>query len=154
MSMRLYIDCDQYNNVELRAKLKGQLCLQAYSYLAHHHPKAPSREQLQALFDELKVDFPEVSLCTSCFPRIIEGADSGCVTAQPFNLKRGEILQIANSRPAALVEIHLVSKQPHNLIKCLMLCFEAHDWEHCTSLCPAKWQLICRCASCSDRGEL
>ncbi|BDA42270.1 hypothetical protein COCOBI_03-1570 [Coccomyxa sp. Obi] len=52
----------------------------AFSYLAQHHPQAPSREQLQALFDELK----------------------------PFNLKRGEILQIANSRPAALVEIHLI----------------------------------------------
>lgn len=28
---------------------------------------------------------------------------------QPFNLKRGELLQVANLRPAALVEVHLVS---------------------------------------------
>lgn len=34
---------------------------------------------------------------------------------QPFNLSRGEILQIANSRPAVLVEIHLVST--HNFSK-------------------------------------
>ncbi|EIE20750.1 hypothetical protein COCSUDRAFT_57315 [Coccomyxa subellipsoidea C-169] len=27
---------------------------------------------------------------------------------QPFNLSRGEILQIANFRPAALVEVHLI----------------------------------------------
>jgi len=27
---------------------------------------------------------------------------------QPFNLKRGELLQIANLTPAALVEVHLV----------------------------------------------
>ncbi|KAK9901592.1 hypothetical protein WJX75_003813 [Coccomyxa subellipsoidea] len=52
----------------------------AYSYLLQKHPHSPTREELQAFFDDLK----------------------------PFNLSRGEILQIANSRPAVLVEIHLI----------------------------------------------
>lgn len=77
MTTSLYIECDQYNKVKLRAKLKCQLCLQAYSYLAYHHPEAPSREQLQAFFDDLKVNFPEVSFGNPCFPGTVDGAYSG-----------------------------------------------------------------------------
>ena len=78
MTMSLHVASHQYNKVELRANLNADCVLQAYSYLAQHHPQAPSREQLQALFDQLKVKcLSNVFLGTSCFPtRVLRDANN------------------------------------------------------------------------------
>ena len=41
--------------------------MQVYGYLLQHHPKSLTRDQLQALFDDLKANFLVTILSFACF---------------------------------------------------------------------------------------